>query len=111
MSRKNHIKADGMLLQTDKKFSALKERQKAGIAEWFYEGFRQCYQDSGRFPDRQGDGEVLSYVFGKMAEARIWIPEGEIYGYYRRRKQKLRKRLERELATEEQTEQQARRCI
>lgn len=28
MPGKNHIRIDGMLIQTDKKFSALKERQK-----------------------------------------------------------------------------------
>ena len=54
MSRKNHIQMNGMLLQTDKKFSDLRERQKTKIAGWFYEVFRQCYLDSGRFPNQRG---------------------------------------------------------
>lgn len=54
MSRKNHIRVDGMLIQADKKFSALKERQKTRIAEWCYEGFKKYYLDSGDFPDRKG---------------------------------------------------------
>lgn len=101
MWQKKHIKVDGRLLQTDKKFSALKERQKAKIAEWFYEGFRKYYLDSGGFPNRRGDEKILSYVFDKIEEAQIWIPEGEIYGYYRRKKKKLQKRLEKELSREE----------
>lgn len=104
MSRKNHIRVDGMLLQTDKRFSALKERQKTRIAEWCYEGFKKYYLDSGDFPDRKGDEKILFYVFEKIEEAQIWIPDGEIYDYYRRRKKKLQKRLEKELAGEQKTE-------
>lgn len=104
MSWKNHIQVDGMILQTDKKFSGLKEKQKMKIAEWFYEGFRQCYLNSGRFPNQQGDEKILLYVFDKITEAQIWIPDREIYSYYRRRKKKLQKRLEKELSKEEKTE-------
>ncbi|MCI8882554.1 MAG: transposase [Lachnospiraceae bacterium] len=101
MPQKNHIKTDGRLLQTDKKFSALKEKQKTKIAEWLYEGFRQYYLDFGGFPNRRGDEKILSYVFDKIEETQIWIPAGEIHGYYRKRKKKLRKRLEKELSREE----------
>ena len=101
MPQKNHIKTDGRLIQTDKKFSALKERQKTKIAEWTYEGFRQCYTDSGRLPNKTVDEKILSYVFDKIEEAQIWIPAGEIHGYYRKRKKKLQKRLEKELSSEE----------
>lgn len=76
MPGKNHIKTDGRLLQTDKKFSALKEGQKIKIAEWFYEGYKSCYMESGRFPDRQGDEKILSHVFEKTEAAQIWIPDG-----------------------------------
>lgn len=56
--------------------------------------------ESGRFPDRQDDEKILSYVFEKIEEAQIWIPDEEICRYYRRKKQKLRKRLEKELLKE-----------
>ena len=36
LSRKNHEMIDGKLLQTDKKYSHLKLRQKEKIAEWMY---------------------------------------------------------------------------
>ena len=96
MSRKNHVMTDRGLLQTDKKFSALKERQKTKIAEWMYEAYRKCYLESGRIPQKGKEGEVLSYVFQQIDDAGIWIPDGEIYQYYRSRKTKLLKRLKKE---------------
>ena len=51
-----------------------------------------------------GDEKILSCVFDKIGEAQIWIPDREIYSYYRRRKKKLQKRLEKELSKEEKAE-------
>lgn len=79
MSRKNHIMVDGKLLQMDKKFFDLKERQKIKIAEWLYEAYRKSYAESGRLPDKRADEEILSYVFDKIVEAQIWLPDGEVY--------------------------------
>lgn len=36
---KNHRKINGQLLQTNKKFSQLKEKQKLKINEWLYEAY------------------------------------------------------------------------
>lgn len=98
MSQKNHKMINGRLLQTDKKFSALKEKQKIKIAEWFYEAYRKCYVDSGKIPGKKEDCEILACVFDKIEEAQIWIPDGEIYAYYSKRKGKLQKRLEKEFS-------------
>ena len=103
MSRKNHQMIDGRLLQMDKRFSALKEKQKAKIAEWFYEAYSKCYVDFGKIPGKQEDDIILGYVFQKIDEAQIWIPDGEIYAYYKR-KGKLQKRLEKEFSKEPITE-------
>lgn len=96
MSRKNHAVVNGRLIQTDKKFSALKEKQKAKIAEWLYSSYRQSYLDCGRLPGKQEDEEIVGCVLDKIEEAQIWIPAGEIFGYYRKRKKKLENRLKRE---------------
>lgn len=104
MSQKNHKMVDGRLLQTDKKFSALKEKQKTKIAEWIYEAYRKCYVESGKIPTKKNDSEIISYVFAKIDEAQIWIPDGEIYAYYQKRKGKLQKRLEKEFSIEQLTE-------
>ena len=96
MSRKNHALVNGRLLQTDKKFSALKEKQKAKIAEWLYSSYRQSYLDCGRLPGKQEDEEIVGCVLDKIEAAQIWILAGEIFGYYRRRKKKLENRLRKE---------------
>ncbi len=101
MSRKNHKMVEGRLLQMDKKFSALKEKQKTKIAEWFYEAYRKCYMESGKIPGKRDNEKILEYVFHKIDEAGIWIPDREIYTYYNSRKRKLQKRLEKEFAEEE----------
>ena len=85
---------DGRLLQMNKRFSALKESQKEKIAQWFYEGYRKFYVESGKMPGKREDKFILEEVFQKIDQAQIWIPDEEIYAYYRRRKGKLRKRLE-----------------
>ena len=72
MSAKNHKKVDGRLLQMNKKFSALKEKQKTKIAEWFYEVYRKCYLDSGKIPGKKEETEIMSYVFDKVEEAVVW---------------------------------------
>ena len=104
MSQKNHKMVNGRLLQTDKKFSALREKQKIKIAEWIYEAYRKCYLESGKIPVKKNDSEVLSDVFVKIEEAQIWIPDGEIYAYCHKRKGKLQKRLEKEFFIEQLTE-------
>ena len=101
MSRKNHKMVEGKLLQMDKKFSALKESQKTKIAEWFYEAYRKAYIECGKIPSKRENAMILEYVFQKIDEAGIWIPNREIYAYYNRRKRKLQKRLEKEFLREE----------
>ena len=101
MSAKNHRMVDGRLLQMNKKFSALKEKQKTKIAEWFYEAYRKCYLESGKIPGKKEEAEIMGYVFDKVEEAQIWIPAGELYKYYHGRRNKLLKRLEKEFSKEE----------
>ena len=101
MSRKNHKMVEGRLLQMDKKFSALKESQKTKIAEWFYEAYRKAYIECGKIPSKRENAMILQYVFQKIDEAGIWIPNREVYAYYNRRKSRLQKRLEKEFLSEE----------
>ena len=51
MSQKNHEFRDGKLLQTDKKYSRLKQKQKDQIAEWMYLETRAYYEKHYVFPD------------------------------------------------------------
>lgn len=85
----------------DKKLSSLKEKQKTKIAEWFYEAYRKCCLESGKILGKRDNEKILEYVFHKINEAEIWIPDREIYTYYNSRKRKLQKCLEKEFAEEE----------
>lgn len=51
MSRKNHKMIDGRLLQTDKKYSQLKIKQKEKIAEWMFQAIREYYMKKCTFPN------------------------------------------------------------
>lgn len=95
MSRKNHVRVDGKLLQTNKRYSNLKMKQQEKIAGWFYSEIEKVCDQTGRAPSpREGD-EIVEAVLRKIEEAQIWIPPGEIYAYYSRKKSHFLKRYER----------------
>ena len=48
MSRKNHKMIDGRLLQTNKKYSQLKMKQKEKIAEWLFQATRDYYMKKSK---------------------------------------------------------------
>lgn len=101
---KNHKIIDGRLLQTNKKFSALKESQKTKIAEWEYEAYKECYLKSKKIPDKRREDEILFLVTEKIESAEIWIPEDEIYKHYQSRHSTLLKRLKKEFPEDFQDE-------
>lgn len=101
---KNHQIIDGRLLQSNKKFSALKESQKTKIAEWEYEAYKDCYLKYKKVPDKRRVDEILFSVFERIGVAEIWIPEDEIYKHYQSRYSKLLKRLKKEFSEDFQDE-------
>ena len=91
---KNHQLIDGRLLQTNKKFSQLKERQKNLIGEWFYEECLEFFKQTKRFPSSKNEKEViLDVVYQKIEEGNIWIPFIEIKQYFSKKQTKLRNRI------------------
>jgi len=97
---KNHIKVDGKLLQTNKRYENLKQKQKDIIMSWLYEAFEAKYLEKERMPDKRGDEEIVDAVYDRIQAADIWIPYGEVYRHYIAKKAKLRKWVERKLAKE-----------
>ena len=83
-----HIKVDGQLLQVNKKFKDLKQKQQSTIHGWLYEAYKK------QVAQNLTDSEALSEVFEKIDEAGIWIPEHEVITAYRAKKTKYRKRME-----------------
>ena len=94
---KNHEWVDGKLLQTNKKYSHLKQKQKEKIYQWMYEAYRDRYMSIHKYPDQRHDDDILLSVMEKIEQAEIWIPCGEVEKHYRSIRQNLRKRLTREL--------------
>lgn len=80
MSRKNHKRVDGQLLQTDKKYSNLKMKQKENINLWIGQEIRSYYKENGKMPRREQEFQiVLDKLYDRIENADIWIPYGEIH--------------------------------
>ena len=94
MSRKNHKMIDGRLLQTNKKYSQLKMKQKEKIAEWMFQATRDYYMKKCTFPSDKHLEEVVDSVYEKIEECGIWIPYYEVEKYYCSKKNKYRKRYD-----------------
>ena len=80
----------------NKKFSNLKMKQKDKITGWVYEEYKKYVAEHEKAPDSLADEQIVEAVLDKINEAQIWIPDGEIYDYYRRKKPQLQKRLDSE---------------
>ena len=106
---KNHEWVNGKLLQTNKKYSQLKLKQKEKIHEWMYAAFRDSFRRTGKFPGKKEDDEILAVVMQKIEEAEIWIPWYEVEKHYKGVKSRLNKRYKKEKARTLMQNQQA--CI
>ena len=75
---KNHIKVDGQLLQTNKKWSQLKQKQKT----WIYEVALKEYGDyiaEKPVPPKSHKKEIIiDRVYSKITDKEIWIPYNEV---------------------------------
>jgi hypothetical protein len=91
---KNHEFVGGRLLQTNKKFSQLKEKQKSLIAEWFFIECDQFHKKHNKFPKSklENDG-IIELVYDRIEARDIWIPFGEIKQYFSKKRGKLEKRV------------------
>lgn len=80
MSRKNHKMLDGKLLQTDKKYSNLKMKQKENINLWIGQEIRSYYKENGKMPRKEHEFQiVLDKLYDRIENADIWISYGEIH--------------------------------
>ena len=79
---------DGQLLQMDKSYGQLKQKQREKIGNWMYEAYKRQVRDG------LTDGDALQYVFDRIEKAKIWIPQYEIEKRYLSRKNKFKNRLD-----------------
>lgn len=79
---KNHIKLNGKLLQTNKKWSHLRQKQKDYISNWLRREYIQFVKTHYRKPRKYEHDEILYEVMYQIQEREIWIPYDEVKKYY-----------------------------
>ncbi|MFA2811464.1 transposase [Bacillus mycoides] len=79
---KNHIKVNGKLLQTNKKWSHLRKKQKDHISNWLRREYIQFVRTHHRKPRKYEHDEIIHEVMNQIQEREIWIPYGEVKKYY-----------------------------
>jgi hypothetical protein len=80
---KNHIKVNGKLLQTNKRFSQLKNSQKDWIATELYNLYHNKMKEirtRRKLPPDHRD-TVISSLYEQIQNREIWIPYGEVKKY------------------------------
>lgn len=80
----NHKVVDGHLLQTNKKYSHLKLKQKNRIAEWMYQETKAYYEKNYVFPNEAHLDDVVKKVYERIEQAEICIPYEEVRHHYKR---------------------------
>ncbi len=71
---KNYIHVDGQLLQTNKKWSHLKESQKSWIQEITHKEHAAYVEKNAHLPMKKHKKDVLDKVHDHIVERGIWIP-------------------------------------
>ncbi|GAB6428192.1 hypothetical protein bcgnr5372_38990 [Bacillus luti] len=81
---KNHIRLpNGQVIQTNKKWSHLKQRQRDAISSCLREAYISKVRICNRRLKKAEHDDVLGVAFTKIEEWRIWIPEHEVVRYYK----------------------------
>ncbi len=93
---KKHKKVDGKLLQMNKSYNQLKQKQKEKIAQWMYEETRRFHETTGQFPTAGTEEEVIAALYERIEAADIWIPYWEIASRYSGKRVKLCERIQKE---------------
>ena len=75
---KNHQMVNGKLLQTNKQWSALKQRQKEWITETARQAHSKAVQENGKPVNKTGKLEIIEAVYAQIEAREIWIPYGEV---------------------------------
>lgn len=74
---KNHKRINGQLLQTNKKWSQLKQSQREWIRQITYEEHAAYVEGNSRLPMKKKKQVVIDKVMERIQERSIWIPYHE----------------------------------
>ncbi|MCT4570623.1 transposase [Bacillus thuringiensis] len=81
---KNHIRSpQGQLLQINKKWSHLKQKQRETISTWLREAYIEKIKVHNRRLKPREHEAVLESVMSKINDREIWIPDYEVEKYYK----------------------------
>ena len=75
---KNHKLVDGRLLQTNKKWGGLKEKQRIWIFETTKDEYLNFVDKNNKLPRKKYKEALIDIVYDKMNEKEIWIPYYEV---------------------------------
>lgn len=78
---------NGKLLQMNKTYKDLKNRQKDKIAGWMYEAYKKQVNEG------LSNDEAFAIVMDKINEAQIWVPEYEVEQKYNSMKSRFKNRM------------------
>lgn len=78
---------NGKLLQMNKSYSQLKNKQKMKISDWMFEAYKKQIETG------ISDEEAARYVSDKIDEAEIWVPNFDIEKKYKSMKSRFKNRL------------------
>ena len=82
-----HIKVDSKLLQVNKGYKQLKNKQKVKISDWMYEAYKKQVSEG------ISNEDAVWYVRQKIDEAQIWYPNFDIEQKYNSMKKRFKNRL------------------
>jgi len=71
---KNHVKVGDKLLQTNKKWSHLKQKQREWIATTTKNEYDRYITTHKKIPSKSGKAKIIDNVYDKINEREIWIP-------------------------------------
>lgn len=73
----NHKWVDGQLLQTNKKWGALKQSQRAWISEITREAHAAYVAEHGKLPMKKKKEVIFDIVYDQVVQRNIWVPYHE----------------------------------
>lgn len=75
---KNHVRVNGTLLQTNKKWSQLKQKQRDRIYEITRSEHKKFVEENNRLPMKAGKRKLIAIIEAKVDERGIWLPSDEL---------------------------------
>jgi len=74
----NHVRVNGTLLQTNKKWSQLRQKQRDWIYEITRSEHKEFMKENNQLPMKAGKKKLIANIVVKIDERGIWLPSDEL---------------------------------